>query len=225
MGTFTGPDIVDDVLVFAVDAGSTRSYPGSGTTVTSLIGSNTGTLTNGVSFNTNNGGTFDFDGTDDYIDVASYTGHQQSTGTMEAWINPDTTSGNHYVFGAGSSTASTYGGTRALRALNGVWTYVTYGSSGTHDWNDAGTVTTGWQHVAIGWNGTAAYFYLNGVQNSSTLSGMITPIGTSLTIGVRPWDLGADFAGEIAAVKCYSNLLTQTQIQQNFNAQRSRFGL
>jgi hypothetical protein len=225
MGTFTGPDIVDDALVFAVDAGSTRSYPGSGTTVTSLIGSNTGTLTNGVSFNTNNGGTFEFDGTDDYIGVASYTGHQQSTGTMEAWINPDTTSGNHYVFGAGSSTASTYGGTRALRALNGVWTYVTYGSSGTHDWNSAGTVTTGWQHVAIGWNGTTAYFYLNGVQNSSTLSGMITPIGTSLTIGVRPWDLGADFDGEIAAVKCYSNLLTQTQIQQNYNAQKSRFGL
>jgi len=50
MGSFVGPDIVDDGLIFAVDAGSTRSYPGSGTTTTSLIGSNTGTLTNGVGF-------------------------------------------------------------------------------------------------------------------------------------------------------------------------------
>ena len=50
MGFYRGPNIVTDGLVFAVDAGSERSYPnpGSGTTVNSLIGSNTGTLTNGV---------------------------------------------------------------------------------------------------------------------------------------------------------------------------------
>jgi hypothetical protein len=223
MGTFTGPDIVDDVLVFAVDAGSTRSYPGSGTTVTSLIGSNTGTLTNGVSFNTNNGGTFEFDGTDDYISVASYTGHQQATGTIEAWVNPDTTSGNRYMFGAGGTY--TLGATRALRLLNGIWSFVSLGSANTHDWNNAGTATTGWQHVAIGWNGTTAYFYLNGVRNSQTLANMATPTGTALIMGARPWDNGANMDGEIAALKCYSNLLTEAQMQQNFNAQRTRFGL
>ena len=47
---YVGPDIITDGLVFAVDAGSERSYPGSGTTATSLISSNTGTLTNGVGF-------------------------------------------------------------------------------------------------------------------------------------------------------------------------------
>jgi hypothetical protein len=51
MGIFRGPNIVTDGLVFAVDAGSERSYPGTGTTTTSLVGSNTGTLTNGVGFN------------------------------------------------------------------------------------------------------------------------------------------------------------------------------
>lgn len=222
MGTFGGPDIVEDGLVFAIDAGSTRSYPGSGTAVTDLVGTNNGTLTNGVAFSANNGGTWEFDGTDDYINVPSYTKHHQSTGTMEAWVNPDTTSGNHYVFGAGGSF--TQGASRALRLLSGVWTYITFGSGGTHDWNDAGTATTGWAHVVIGWSGTTAYFYLNGVGTSQTLSGMITPsVGTVLTIGVRPWDLGADWDGEIAAVKCYSTLLTAAQVLQNYNTQKNRF--
>ena len=43
---YVGPDIVDDGLVFAVDAGSTRSYPGSGTTGTDLISSESITLNN-----------------------------------------------------------------------------------------------------------------------------------------------------------------------------------
>ena len=67
MGFYRGPNIVTDGLVFAIDAGSERSYPGSGTTTTSLVGSNTGTLTNGVAFSTDNGGNWDFDGVDDYI--------------------------------------------------------------------------------------------------------------------------------------------------------------
>ena len=67
MGFYRGPNIVTDGLVFAVDAGSTRSYPGSGTTATSLVGSILGTLNNGVGFSTANGGTWTFDGTDDKI--------------------------------------------------------------------------------------------------------------------------------------------------------------
>ena len=39
MGFYRGPNIVTDGLVFAVDAGSERSYPGSGTTTTDLISS------------------------------------------------------------------------------------------------------------------------------------------------------------------------------------------
>ena len=49
MGFYRGPNIVTDGLVFAVDAGSERSYPGSGTTATDLAGANTVALVNGVS--------------------------------------------------------------------------------------------------------------------------------------------------------------------------------
>ena len=50
MAYFTGPNIITDGLVFAVDAGSDRSYPGSGTTTTNIINSVDGTLTNGVAY-------------------------------------------------------------------------------------------------------------------------------------------------------------------------------
>ena len=56
--------------MFAVDAGSTRSYPGSGTTGTDLISSESITLNNGVGFSTDKGGTWTFDGSDDYIQTS-----------------------------------------------------------------------------------------------------------------------------------------------------------
>ena len=57
------PKTVTDGLVFAVDAANKKSYPGSGTTWTDLAGSNDGTLTNGPTFDSGNGGSIDFDGT------------------------------------------------------------------------------------------------------------------------------------------------------------------
>ena len=48
---YTGPDIITDGLILAIDAGSERSYPGSGTSVTDLAGTNTVALVNGVSYN------------------------------------------------------------------------------------------------------------------------------------------------------------------------------
>ena len=68
MGAFGGPDIVTDGLVYAFDAGSGRSYDGT-TSLNDLAGSNTGTLTNGVTYQSINGGVFDFDGTDDHIEL------------------------------------------------------------------------------------------------------------------------------------------------------------
>ena len=47
MGFYRGPNIVTDALALAIDAGSTRSYPGSGTTWKDLSSNSTdGTLTN-----------------------------------------------------------------------------------------------------------------------------------------------------------------------------------
>ena len=66
---YVGPDIVDDGLLIAIDAGSTRSYSGSGTSVSNIIDDSTYTLQTGLSKVSDKGGTWDYDGTDDYIQV------------------------------------------------------------------------------------------------------------------------------------------------------------
>ena len=221
MGFYRGPNIVTDGLVYAMDAGSGRSYDGT-TSLNDLVGSNTGTLTNGVTYQSINGGVFDFDGTDDYVNIPNYTAHQSTTGTIEAWVKPDSTSGNTYAFGAGGTTA--YGGSRALRILSGVWGVVGYGSA-NEDWMTGVSATTNWQHVGIGWSGTTYYFYINGVRTSAIRTGMVTPTGTVLRISSPPWGAQSYINAKIATLKCYSNVLTEAQSLQNFNAQKSRFGL
>ena len=91
MGFYRGPNIVTDGLVFAMDPGSERSYPGSGTTTTNIINGASGTLTNGVAYVSNNGGAFDFDGTDDFILFPDDTNLNLQTLTMESWSYLNTT--------------------------------------------------------------------------------------------------------------------------------------
>jgi hypothetical protein len=63
--------IVTDGLVFMVDAGFTPSYPGSGTAWNDLVGDDNGTLENGPTFDSGDGGSIDFDGSDDLVDFGT----------------------------------------------------------------------------------------------------------------------------------------------------------
>ena len=68
MGIDIGPIETTDGLVLHLDAGNTRSYPGSGNTVYDLSGfGNTSALTNGPTYNSSNLGAFVLDGSNDYI--------------------------------------------------------------------------------------------------------------------------------------------------------------
>ena len=94
---YVGPDIVDDGLIYAIDAGSERSYSGSGTAVTAITGVGNGTLTNGVGFDSANGGSWTFDGADDYITfgnnflVPGISQYDTITNfTIDVWVNWDT---------------------------------------------------------------------------------------------------------------------------------------
>ena len=95
MAYFTGPNIVTDGLDYLIDAGSTRSYPGTGTTVNCLAGSATSTMYNGVGFSTANGGTFVFDGSDDYISTTSVLVSSPTALTIGGWFKRNGTNGSY----------------------------------------------------------------------------------------------------------------------------------
>ena len=86
MAFIHSPKIITDGLVLALDAGNTKSYPGSGTVWTDLSGNNnTGTLTNGPTFNAANGGSIVFDGTNDYVTLPISTTSGQAL-TYFGWL-------------------------------------------------------------------------------------------------------------------------------------------
>ena len=67
-------NIVKDGLVLDLDAAKKDSYPGTGTAWNDISGNrNNGTLTNGPTFNSSNGGSIVFDGTNDYINTVTAT--------------------------------------------------------------------------------------------------------------------------------------------------------
>lgn len=85
-------------LVLCLDAGNTKSYPGSGTTWTDLSGrGNTGTLTNGPTYSSANGGSIVFDGTNDYVST-NYTQTSVTGYTIDVWFkSTDTGTQNPFV--------------------------------------------------------------------------------------------------------------------------------
>ena len=217
MGTFGGPDVVESGLVFAVDAGSTRSYPGSGTTTTSLVGSNTGTLSNGVAYSSGNGGAFNFDGVDDFIDTTFTI--PAGNRTLEFWIYYD-------------SLVSTSGGGYSLMGVqegSGRYLYSGIESDGSGysyagDTGGAYSYTfsaSRWYHIACVMDSGTARHYVDGAQeatrtysssNASTIEVMIGAINQQHEID-----------GLVPLTRVYNKALSAAEVLQNYNAQKNRF--
>ena len=201
MGSFVGPDIVDNGLVFAIDAGSERSYPGTGTTVTSLVNSSTVTLENGVSFVTDNGGTWDFDGTDDYIQT-NFGQNIVSTGFSVT-----------FFFNVTGSATQFYMQMYVSDDSNTVFRIERNGGGG------ASSVEFG--HSP---NGSGGMVELNS-NNFPSASDVSFYTGAILRIAARQDGTLLPINGKMPSVKVYNRSLSAAEILQNFNAQRSRFGL
>jgi hypothetical protein len=224
MGAFGGPDIITSNLIHAFDAGSTRSYPASGgTTAYDLAGTDNGTLYNGVAFNSINGGCWEFDGINDYIDVQGASETQTSTGSFEAWIYPVTGGQGDQIF-CGIGGGTTVGASRTIRIINNDWAFVGYGSS-NEDWSGiADVVYSAWSHILFTWNGTALTYWVNGVKYTATRTGLVTPNSSVIRLGVSPWNVvDREFVGKIALSRFYNIVLSDSQVLQNYNAQKNRF--
>ena len=229
MAYFTGPNIVTDGLVFAVDAGSTRSYPGSGTTGTDLISSESITLNNGVGFSTDKGGTWTFDGSDDYIQT-SFGQNIVSTGfSVNFWFN--VTGNTTQFFMQMFVTADVNTVFRIERNGGGGTSSVEFGhspngSGGMSELNSNNFPNDIWHSCTIVYNGSTKYIYKNGaVDTSVSASDVYFYTGAILRIAARQDGTLLPINGKMPSVKVYNKALSAAEIQQNYNAQRSRFGL
>ena len=228
MGFYRGPNIVTDGLVFAVDAGSTRSYPGSGTTGTDLISSESITLNNGVGFSTDKGGTWTFDGSDDYIQT-SFGQNIVSTGfSVNFWFN---VTGNATCFFmqmyVSADVNTVFRVERNSIGANSIeFGHSPNGSGGMSELTSTNFPNDVWQSCTIAYNGSTKYIYRNGVLDTSVSSSDVYfYTGAILRIAARQDGTLLPINGKMPSVKVYNKALSAAEILQNYNAQKSRFGL
>ena len=228
MAYFSGPNIITDGLVFAVDAGSTRSYPGSGTTGTDLISSESITLNNGVGFSTDKGGTWTFDGSDDYIQT-SFGQNIVSTGfSVNFWFN---VTGNATCFFmqmyVSADVNTVFRVERNSIGANSIeFGHSPNGSGGMSELTSTNFPNDVWQSCTIAYNGSTKYIYRNGVLDTSVSSSDVYfYTGAILRIAARQDGTLLPINGKMPSVKVYNKALSAAEILQNYNAQKTRFGL
>ena len=216
---YTGPHIVEDGLVFAVDAGSTRSYPGSGTTTTSLVGSNTGTLSNGVAYSSGNGGAFNFDGVDDFIDTTFTI--PAGNRTLEFWVYYDSlvsTGGNGYslmgVQEGGASGRYLYSGIQS----NGSGYSYAGDTGGAYSYTFS---ASRWYHIACVMDSGTARHYVDGAQEATRTYSSSNASTVEVMIGAINQQHEID--GLVPLTRVYNKALSAAEVLQNYNAQKNRF--
>jgi hypothetical protein len=217
------PSIITSNLVLCLDAANSKSYPGSGTTWTDLSGNgNNGTLVNGVGYSGDNLGSLVFDGVDDYVST-NFFPSDTILGQNFSWFF--WAKYTRFAFNIGSHGNATGGSSRFytqimntngdLRTAIGdsFYTSTTLGTENLNKWimigfvYDSGTVETYVNSVLVDER--------DGVNFSGTSS-------SSWSVG-RGFDESRFFEGESSNHTIYKKSLTSQEIQQNFNALRSRF--
>ena len=223
MGYYDGPKIVTDGLVLSLDAADRNSYPGSGTTVNDLSQNMySGVLISGVTYNNENGGSFVFERTDDYIDFSDDDTSQSNTQlSVCSWVK-DThpiTSGNRII-----AVKFGYYQFRCNTTTGNLTAFVDIGGS-LEPRIGASFTKNVWNHAAFTWNTNGNFrLFINGnvVASSTTRTGTLTATSNTGTLISEP---NNEWAGNIAVVQVYGRTLTDAEILQNYNATKSRFGL
>jgi|688.fasta_scaffold470202_3 hypothetical protein len=239
-GGWRGPNITKDGLLIYLDPSSPNSYYQlqGGTTLKDISGNgNNGSLVNTPTFSTTVGGMFTFNGTNQYINCGNSATLQITQGTISTWIRA--TNGNSSF--------------RGIVTKQNAWGLFLYNNVLiAFDWGNylatcpscninAGIRSTGinlgtntWTNVTMTFTQTVGTV-LPGPPNSNVIiyvNGL--PVLTTTTLNsaqTAPIQFGwANFTGQylvgsIAQGLIYNRVLTPTEVLQNYNATRSRFGI
>lgn len=228
MGGFANNrSVVQDGLVFYVDASNDLSYPDSGTTWSDLIGGNDGTLSNGATYDSANGGSIVFDGVDDYVD-ANYTGATSFPITLSCWVKFDDVSTIPTVMAISDASENNQFFGMGVRNDSGtyVWRIYNYNASFVSA-SSTGAVSTGvWYYVtAVFTSNTSKKLYIDGIEVCELTANAVIPTGLDKIAVGRFTRLtpGGYTDGNIACASVYNKALSSTEINQNYNALKNRF--
>lgn len=225
-------NIVKDGLVFHIDAANSSSYPGTGVTALNIAGVGaTGILINGVGFGVSSGGSFIFDGTNDYIDCGTDSITNFVTTTMSAEIMFQTTGATtrpHLINRGIDGNTGQFAFILEALTPPKMRLYLDKGSGWTAVATGNTTIQNNqWIHAVAVYDGTNAYIYVNGTLDVSAAStGTLRSIpSNSVTIGYYTPGGGQYLTGKIPFARLYNKALSSTEVLQNYNALKGRYGL
>ena len=226
MGAASGPDIVEDGLVLCLDAGNRESYTGSGDIWNELSNNMSAELVNSPTFNSQNNGFFQFV-SDDYARIPNNTLLDTQTPSVEVWIKTNATTQLGFWFEKGTVNSQ----------------YSLFQSNGTLIWrqNVGGslidlTITTSnfintsnwYQVVGTFTSGRRRLYVNNNLVNSDTVTGTLGTNTGGMSIGAYGGYTGSKsyyYNGNLAICRVYNKELTSTEVLQNYNAIKGRFGI
>jgi hypothetical protein len=229
---YYGGPIVTDGLVLAMDAGNLVSYESGSTIAYSMTGSLSGSLVNSVGYTLNNGGGFDFDGINDHIDLGDQSSLDFTNGvfSIECWV----------YFPSSWTGGSQYPNLVSKGATAG-WDTDGWALFGFRDWGGGKSwglgirngatarivsignrATDEYLHIVATLDGSTMKLYENGVQ-VSTNSQTINPASNNTKVYIGRDAASNYFPGKIANVKAYNKTLSDSEVLQNYNAQKARF--
>jgi hypothetical protein len=239
--TFQQPQLVTNGLVLNVDASDRTSYPAYGTTWRTLSGVNNGTLTNGPTYDSANGGSIVFDGVDDFIEFGDVLDLGTNSLTVNHWLNINTYSSQVFMSKA-LANAQNYRFATGIgfpTATNGKLYAFMQGNSGA-DIVPYGTtvipLNTWFMATYVFDRSSSIKIYYNGMQETLTGDPTISQWNGLDFQSINPFRLAtyttsnntgviAPMSGKMAITQMYFRTLSSQEILQNFNAQRQRFNI
>ena len=237
MATEYSPQIVTNGLVLALDAANPRSYVSGSTNWFNLTNTAplSGSLINGPTYSSANLGSIAFDGVNDYVNYGNA-------------LNFERTDSFSFSFWARANSLTTFSTLIAKMDSSARGYFFAIETDGTLVSILRNTPTTNnlfvrtsisqvvvniWYNLTVTYNGTSlangVSFYINAIPTSNTVSfdnlTSTTVTSQSGSIAARPFLGGGYLNGNIALSQVYNRALSATEVQQNFNALRGRYGI
>ena len=239
-------NIVTDGLIFYIDTAYKLSYPRTGTTVTDIVGNNSGTWNGATFINTYNGG-FDNDGSSDYWICDDRTTDMEfqydDAFTLSSWVKIEENSQYGMIV---NNRIASYGGISYIGWLlshnNGQAAFAVGGYQGAYKWRNAYTSTSTFTNQIynqmvniVGVNTGVAgeqKIYVNGEDATATAGDDSDPPATiDYSSGNHRININRDgvvthyLQSETSVVSIYNRALSAGDVLQNYQAQKGRFGL
>lgn len=228
---YSGLNNVTSNLVLYHDPASSLSYPGTGTTITDLSGNGlTGTMSN----ITHTSPYFAYNGTSSQVTVADNALLEPGSGswTMEAWVYLSNTSGGKVILGKFDPGGGSQDVSYSMRISNANAFAQMGDGSGNYINSTSYTMSLNtWTQIVYVWkNGATKTLetYINGASIGSVNHSLNSILNTSADLYVGSYN-GGEYSqwmnGRIGVTRLYNSALTSAEVQQNFDATRSRYGI